>query len=59
MKKIGILGGVGSQATAHIYQSIIAQANLTHAAVNNDGYPYVIFAPIPVPDFIFDKANMT
>lgn len=58
MKKIGLLGGVGPQATAHIYQSIMKQANSTHDAVNNDDYPYVVFASVPVPDFISDKANM-
>lgn len=58
MKKIGILGGVGPQATAHIYQSIIKQATLSHGAVNNDDYPYVVFASVPVPDFISDKSHI-
>lgn len=58
MKKIGILGGVGPQATAYIYQSIIKQANSNHNANNNDDYPYVVFASVPVPDFISNKANI-
>ena len=58
MKKIGILGGVGPQATAYIYQSIIKQANKSHNAVNNDGYPYVVVASVPVPDFISDKTDL-
>jgi aspartate racemase len=58
MKKIGILGGVGPQATAYIYQSIIKQANKGHDAVNNDDYPYVVVASVPVPDFISDKTNL-
>ena len=55
MKKIGILGGVGPQATSYIYESILRQANHDHSAVNNDDYPYVIVASVPVPDFISDE----
>jgi aspartate racemase len=58
MKKIGILGGVGPQATAYIYQNIIQQSASSHGAVNNDDYPYVVFASVPVPDFISDKDNI-
>jgi aspartate racemase len=58
MKRIGILGGVGPQATAYIYQSIIKQATDIHGATNNDDYPYVVFASVPVPDFISDKSNI-
>jgi aspartate racemase len=58
MKKVGILGGVGPQATAFIYQSIIKQANENHGAINNDDYPYIVVASVPVPDFISDKTNI-
>lgn len=58
MKKIGILGGVGPQATAYIYQSIIKQANGSHGAVDNDDYPYIVVASVPVPDFISNKTNI-
>lgn len=58
MKKIGILGGVGSQATAYIYQSILNQTNAHHGAINNEDYPYVVVASIPVSDFISYKTNI-
>lgn len=58
MKKIGLLGGVGPQATAYIYQSVIKQASLHHNAINNDDFPYLIFASVPVPDFISNKAGL-
>jgi aspartate racemase len=58
MKKIGILGGVGPQATAFIYQSIMKQATDNHGAVDNDDYPYVVVASVPVPDFISDKSSI-
>lgn len=58
MKKIGILGGVGPQATAYIYSSIVKQASVLYGAVNNDDYPYVVVASVPIPDFISDKNNI-
>jgi aspartate racemase len=58
MKKIGLLGGVGPQATAYIYQSVIKMANLHHGAFNNDDYPYLVFASVPVPDFISNKEGL-
>ena len=58
MKKIGILGGVGPQATANIYTSIIDQAIKHHGAKDNEDYPYVVVASIPVPDFISDKSQI-
>ena len=58
MKKIGIIGGVGPQATAFIYQKLIASAQTNHGAVNNDDYPDVLIASIPVPDFISSKENL-
>ena len=58
MKKIGILGGVGPQATAYIYNHLIHYSSSTHKAVNNDDYPYVILASVPVPDFISSKENI-
>ena len=58
MKKIGILGGVGPQATASIYQSVMRHATSDHNAVNNDDYPYLVVASVPVPDFISNKTNI-
>lgn len=59
MKKIGMLGGVGPQATSFIYQSIMKQASANHSAVNNDEFPYIVIASVPIPDFISDKSNIT
>ncbi len=58
MKKIGILGGVGPQATAFIYQKIIESAQTNHNAVNNNDYPDVLIASVPVPDFISSKEHL-
>lgn len=58
MNKIGIIGGVGPQATAFIYQKIIASAQTNHGAINNDDYPDVLIASVPVPDFISSKEHL-
>jgi aspartate racemase len=58
MKKIGIIGGVGPQATAFIYQKLIASAQANHNAVNNNDYPDVLIASVPVPDFISSKEHL-
>ena len=56
-KKIGIIGGVGPQATAYLYSKIIQIAQQKYNAVNNDDFPNVIIESLPVPDFISNKDN--
>ncbi len=58
MKCIGILGGVGPQATAFIYQQLIEVAQTHHGAKNNNDYPDVMIASIPVPDFISSDEHL-
>lgn len=58
MKRIGILGGVGPQATAFIFDRIIESAQNEYNAVNNDDYPDLRIATVPVPDFISDERNI-
>src|SRR6185369_2095067 len=58
MKKVGLLGGTGPQATAFIYQHLIEVSQTAYGARNNDEYPYLIFASVPIPDFISSKNNL-
>ena len=58
MKRIGIIGGVGPQATAYIYQKLIHASKDIYGAINNNDYPDVIIASVPVPDFISDTINL-
>ncbi|MBN1332037.1 amino acid racemase [Candidatus Dojkabacteria bacterium] len=57
-KIIGILGGVGPQATAILYKKIIEFSQKNFAAKNNDDYPRVIIDSVPIPDFISNKDGM-
>jgi aspartate racemase len=58
MRRIGILGGVGPQATAFIYQQLINTAQDYYGATENADYPDVLIASVPVPDFISDRTNI-
>lgn len=58
MRKIGLIGGVGPQATAFIYERLIEAARISHGARNNKDYPDVLIASVPVPDFISSKDDL-
>jgi len=57
-KKIGIIGGVGPQATQFIYEKIIEFSQKKYGAKNNNDYPKVLIDSVPVPDFISDTSNI-
>jgi aspartate racemase len=54
-KSIGILGGMGPDASLKLYELMIEKSRKDFRAVNNDDYPNIIMHSLPVPDFIFDK----
>lgn len=51
-KIIGIIGGVGPQATQLIYERIIYYAQNKYNAKNNDDFPHLVIESVPIPDFI-------
>lgn len=53
-KKVGIIGGVGPQATQFIYGKIIDFSQSKYRAKNNNDYPQILIESVPVPDFISD-----
>ena len=57
-KKIGIIGGVGPQATQFIYSKIIELSQIKYGAKNNDDYPQLIIESVPIPDFISDVSKI-
>jgi len=57
-KTIGIIGGVGPQASDYLYQQIISQAQTGHGAKNNEDFPEVVLYSIPVPDFMADEDRL-
>lgn len=57
-KTIGIIGGVGPQASQYLYGKIMYLAQQKYGAKNNDDFPKIVLYSIPVPDFIADKKNI-
>lgn len=58
MSAIGILGGMGPQASAKLYELIIKGAqDFTPAAVDDD-YPEIVLLNVPVPNFISNKNEL-
>lgn len=56
-KSIGILGGMGPQASARMLEVMISMASSEFDARNGDDFPEIILDSIPVPDFISDTNN--
>lgn len=57
-KKIGILGGLGPQATSFIYNYIIELSQKKYGAKHNSDFPRLIIESVPVPDFISDTSDI-
>lgn len=55
MQPIGILGGMGPEASADVYLKIIRLA-YRHAAQNMDAYPHILINNLPTPN-IFQRPN--
>lgn len=55
---IGIIGGMGPQASIELYRLLIERARHVYGARNNDDYPEILIDSIPVPDFLSDTQKM-
>lgn len=57
-KPIGVIGGMGPQASCELYRLLIEGARRIYGARNNDDYPEVLIDSVPVPDFLADTDKM-
>ena len=58
MSAIGILGGMGPQASNKLYELLIKKTALyTDAAIDED-FPDIVLLNVPVPNFISDKSKL-
>ncbi len=55
---IGVIGGMGPQATAEFYRILIDKSIREYGAVNNDDFPSVVVDSVPVPDFISSQEHV-
>lgn len=56
-KTIGIIGGMGPDASARLYQLMIVMAREEFGARKNEEYPELVIYSLPVPDFISDMSR--
>lgn len=55
---IGIIGGMGPQASNELYRLLIEGARDRYGARTNDTYPEILIDSVPVPDFLSDTDQM-
>lgn len=58
MPAIGILGGMGPQASVRLYEMLINGAKVYTPAAVDDDYPEIVLLNVPVPNFISNKDNL-
>jgi aspartate racemase len=58
MSAIGILGGMGPQASAKLYELIIKGTQAYTAAAIDEVYPEIVLLNVPVPNFISNKNEL-
>lgn len=51
--KIGVLGGIGPEATAYFYTKLIENFQSTFHPLKNTGFPQIIINSIPAPELIY------
>lgn len=56
-KPIAIIGGMGPEASAYLYTTLINNSVKHFHAVNNDDFPQIVLYSVPVPDFISTSAR--
>ena len=56
-KKIGILGGMGPEASASLYLRIIRLFQKQFGAILDEDYPEMVFVNLPLPDVVSNEDN--
>ena len=57
-RKIGVVGGMGPEASARLYLDMIEMAREEFEAKGNDEYPRILLDSLPVPDFISETSKV-
>lgn len=55
---IGVIGGMGPQASCEFYRLLIEGAKLRYGAKSNNEFPEILLDSVPVPDFLSDTQKM-
>lgn len=57
-KKIGILGGIGPEATGGFYLKLISKFQEKKLIRSNRDFPQIIINSIPAPELIYEKVSI-
>ncbi len=57
MKKIGVLGGMGPEATVRFYSHLINECQVQFNAQKDEDYPEIFIYNLPIPDVVNDISN--
>jgi aspartate/glutamate racemase len=57
LKIIGVLGGMGPEATAQFYISVIRQCQQQYGAQLDSDYPEMLILNLPIPDIVGSMSN--
>lgn len=55
--KIGVLGGIGPEATSQFYSRLIEKLQERGLIKSNKDYPQIVINSIPAPELIYDKIS--
>ncbi len=58
MPAIGILGGMGPQASARLYELLISGTKQYNAAAIDSDFPSIVLLNVPVPNFVTNKDHL-
>ncbi len=53
--KIGVLGGIGPEATSEFYLNLIIKLQKSGLIKHNEDFPQIIINSIPAPELVFDS----
>lgn len=56
-RAIGILGGMGPEASGYLYNILIEKSINEFKAVHNEDFPEIVLYSLPIPDFISDESG--
>ncbi len=55
--KIGVLGGIGPDATAEFYSKLITKLKMDNKIKANRDFPQIIINSIPAPELVYDEIS--
>ncbi len=58
-KTVGILGGMGPQASIKLYEQIIEKSSTDHQAKRGSDFPHLLISNLPIPDLIQNDKDLS